>query len=411
MGRKVFLSFLGTSPYSNTQYYFDSEKKLHFESPFVQEAILKYLIEIKKFQIVPKIFLTKLAYENWNKDDGLKKCFSSIDQLFGSSDVQIPDGKSEKELLEIFLKVYDQLEKGDEVFFDITHGFRSLPMLIMVFLNYAKFLKSVSVKAIYYGAFDAKEVLENQNWAPVWDLTYFSTIQDWTNAANQFLKTGNGLFLSELIQGEKLELLKSGIENFTKEILVNRGPSIYRGETQIAIKEQIEKLDLEKNDPLVIILMKVKDHFKSYELNSVKNGLNAVKWCIDNGLIQQGATLLEEFATSYILIIIAGSEYLQDFRIRGIISAALSVSQEKYSLRSEHFPEEEKLKYLEIEKKLTPLVYGLPYYRQISDTVKKIKNSIRDDINHAGFRENPRTYDEFRNSLNKRYLELLKVIE
>ena len=262
MGRKVFLSFLGTSSYSNIQYYFDSEREHHFETPFIQEAILKYLIDIKGFKITPKVFLTGLAKVNWEKKQGLKEGLNKIDSTFESSAVEIPDGKSKEELLMIFLKVYEHLNDGDEVYFDITHGFRSLPMLTMVFLNYAKFLKSISVKAIYYGAFDAKQAIDNQNWAPVWNLTYFSTIQDWTNAANQFLQTGNGLFLSDLIEAEGLENLKESISNFTKEILVNRGVSIYHGKTQAAVIEQIESIGFKNKDPLNIILKKVQSHFK-----------------------------------------------------------------------------------------------------------------------------------------------------
>lgn len=411
MARKIFLSFLGPNPYQNTVYYIGYGRDFHFETPFVQEAILNYLTKKEGLDIVPKVFLTKQAFNNWERIGGLKQRFLTLDIKFDKCNVKIPDGNTEKELLEIFLNVYNELEDGDEVFFDITHGFRSLPMLTMVFLNFAKFLKSISVKGIYYGAFDAKEEIEGKNWAPIWDLSFFSDIQEWTNAANQFLKTGNGLYLSELINDKTLDTLKSEIENFTKEILVNRGPSIYEGTSQIAIKKEIEMLDMERNNPLMIILGKVKQHFDTYQLKSIGNGLSAVKWCIENGLIQQGATLLEEFATSYILVRIGYSEYLQDFKVRGIVSASLSVSQENYIRRSEHFSSEEKLKYLEIEEELVSRVYGLPIYKKISETVKKIKKSIRDDINHAGFRDNPRTYDEFKNSLNSRYHELLKIIE
>ena len=38
------------------------------------------------------------------------------------------------------------MQDGDELYFDLTHGFRYLPMLVMVLINYSKFLKYAAEK-------------------------------------------------------------------------------------------------------------------------------------------------------------------------------------------------------------------------------------------------------------------------
>ena len=89
---------------------------------------------------------------------GLEKCLSEIKLPCPVTRVEIPEGKSEAEIWEIFNIVFGSLEREDEVVFDITHAFRSIPMLAIVILNYAKMMKKVTLSGIYYGAF---EVLGN----------------------------------------------------------------------------------------------------------------------------------------------------------------------------------------------------------------------------------------------------------
>lgn len=422
MSRKVFLSFLGLGKYEQTIYFFDQKKEAFYETSFVQEAILRYLISFQSSDVRPIIFITDEADSNWEeneKNKGLKNTLSNIDVNFENCKVKIASGRTEEEIWDVFNKVFDTIQEGDEIYFDITHGFRSLPMLAIVLLNYAKFLKNIRVCGIYYGAFDARELIEGKTWSPIWDLKSFSVIQDWTNAASLFLKTGNGLELSELVDENKYQILKESIRRFSKEILVNRGPDILKGETSTNIKEGLKVLDFSEKDPLKIILDKVKHHFDQYESNSIKNGLNAVKWCIDNGLIQQGATILEEFITTYALITIGKEDFLQDINVRSIVSSALSVGSENYKYRYEVLGSSEQncsktndsapdMK--GVEKEIVPLVFSLENYKGLKRLVNELKKSIRDDINHAGFRSDPRNYDELRESLNKRYKQFLKLM-
>ena len=55
--------------------------------------------------------------------------------------VNIPDGLKQNEIWEIFDKIVENIDAGDEIYFDMTHSFRFLPMLAITVLNYSRVIK------------------------------------------------------------------------------------------------------------------------------------------------------------------------------------------------------------------------------------------------------------------------------
>lgn len=119
--------------------------------------------------------------------------------------VAIVDGKDESEMWEIFKTVYDLLKDEDEVYFDLTHAFRYLPMLVLVLGNYAKFLKNITVKGISYGNYESRTDDE----APIVDLLPLSVLQNWTHAAADFLENGSVSRLVELSKHQISPILRN----------------------------------------------------------------------------------------------------------------------------------------------------------------------------------------------------------
>jgi len=58
-------------------------------------------------------------------------------------------------LWKIFDGINSVIDEGDDIIFDVTHSFRSLPVLTLIALNYVKFLKNVNINKIDYGAMEA----------------------------------------------------------------------------------------------------------------------------------------------------------------------------------------------------------------------------------------------------------------
>ena len=220
MGRRVFLSILGIAFYGKCRYTKDDF--IGTETTFVQQNLLEYLQQKegwgKQDQVL--MFLTDLAkVNNWNKDIktrfsskdqrdvpyiGLEKILLDMDMSFQA--VHIPEGKSTEEMWELFEVIYSQLQEGDELYLDITNSFRYLPMLLVVLVNYAKMLKNVTVKAIFYGNYDARDKVSNV--APIMDFLPLSVLQDWTSATSDYLRYGQVEKLYDLSESSINPILK-----------------------------------------------------------------------------------------------------------------------------------------------------------------------------------------------------------
>ncbi len=114
--------------------------------------------------------------------------------------VEIVDGKDTESMWKIFQTVVDNVQEGETVIFDITHGFRSLPFLAFLFIAYLKSAKNVTIEAVYYGALD----MQKDGVTPILDLTEFVTLLDWLTATEQFIQTGNARNLSFLLNPKNL---------------------------------------------------------------------------------------------------------------------------------------------------------------------------------------------------------------
>jgi CRISPR-associated DxTHG motif protein len=117
--------------------------------------------------------------------------------------VDIPDGIDESQLWEIFERVVNVPERGEQVIFDITHGFRSLPFLAFLAAAYLRVVKSVQLEAVLYGALEAGDRSVTPSRAPVFELTPFIDLLDWMTAADRFLRFGDSSDLADRLAATK----------------------------------------------------------------------------------------------------------------------------------------------------------------------------------------------------------------
>ncbi|MBC6995249.1 TIGR02221 family CRISPR-associated protein [Neolewinella lacunae] len=410
--RNVFISFLGTNPYSASRYV-GKDPEVDMTTRFVQVATLKSVAHHFGPGDKVYIFTTTGALKNWNdqpipgtNNEMDARLHSELRELEIDSDIEnihVEDGQTQEELWAIFTTIFDVLEDGDNLFFDITHGFRSLPLLMLVLINYAKFLKNVTVSGIFYGAYD-----KNRWESPIWNLTDFSKLQDWTNNANIFLRTGNAKGLVKQIKGDTLKDVKVGLERFSEFTLVNRGMDIYKGDEIIKLSQNLNTIGASDNpadkaaEP---IFKKVRDTFEPYKKDSSINGFHAVRWCIDNGLIQQAATLLEEFIITYLMDLIGIPNKTSSVTRSVILSFAKSGPAEyRYGTRPDYS--------LEKEKKICDDLFKIEELSDIGAIAKDISNSVRNDVNHAGFRKSPgpKSYMDIRTITIEQFNKLCDVL-
>lgn len=106
-----------------------------------------------------------------------------------------------KENINIILGLRSYMKQGDEIIFDITHCFRSLPLFIMQLILYLKQIESpkVTISHIYYGMLD---VMKELGYAPIVDLGGIVNLSDWISGAYSFKMTGSAKKICSLIEND-----------------------------------------------------------------------------------------------------------------------------------------------------------------------------------------------------------------
>lgn len=235
------------------------------------------------------IFTTEEAHEkNWidngQKDrdnkmiqcEGLDTRLGLLNMSAGIKEVRIPTGKKEEEIWDIFSTIVNELEEEDELYLDIIHAFRSLPLLATVIINYAKVVKNIQVKAISYGAMEAVGTvwqveqmdIEQRN-IPVFNLLPFDQLLDWSSAIDRFIAAGDatgikGLTSANVILRKKevrgpdkdadsLKNMADALDGFSKTLAACRGKSIVRDGDMLkkAIREVKEQQLVKPLTPLL----------------------------------------------------------------------------------------------------------------------------------------------------------------
>jgi len=435
MARKVFISILGTGYYQKTKYYYN-DKDNYIETHFVQEATLNLVNTKWNRGDKAFIFLTKRArVDNWEspaqvnnffvkKGDskayiGLKETLLRNDfllEIVDDDSINIPDGNNEKEIWEIFEKVFNVLKDNDEVYFDITHAFRSIPMLVMVLINYSKFLKNITVKSITYGNWEGKD--ENNN-SPIINLTAFSELQDWTSAANDFVNFGNVEKLSKLAKNDisplarqfkgendtvnSLIKISKFLPQFIDNILTCRGKSITKNMEGKLINKELNNIKENLISPLTPILNKIENKLFPFDNNdNLINGFNAVSWCIDNNLIQQGFTILQENIISLVCEDVDIDK--ADKKTRNIVSSCFTIKEneitkEEWKGDANSYPE------------ITELILEKSKIIEILKSDYISLTNIRNDINHFGYSDNTMKPEKLKKALFDYHCKILKKLK
>ncbi len=432
---KLFISFLGANPYYPTQYYL-REDRSDLTAPvfYVQNAILR--AQIKKIDKVLIFTTAEARVNNYHnrisregkafkliEDEGLARALADLQKdghINDFASIDIPNGYSEAEIWQVFQSVFELMQAGDEIIFDITFGFRSLPMLVMVLLNYARAMRQITVKAIYYGNYEAgraekeaavkeaekqgvdpniidklkKKMIE----APIIDLKAFAVLQEWTYAAQSFLQVGNANALAALTQSSHPEFSEA-IAGFTKALLTCRGQALRRDLDIDHLKRQMTELGAQAKleAQLKPLLEKVQEKIKGFQSNHLSNGFAAVQWCIDHGMVQQGITFLQESLISYVVEKAIDPKKTTTTFYRNMAGSALNKVRKGHERlihqKSRYGIDQSDAEIENLYRQVFSFVQSIPGF---ADLYKRLtgKKGFRNDINHCGFRDDYKSPEE-----------------
>lgn len=316
MARKVFISVLGTGNYKECIYA--SGNTQYDGTRFIQKATLQMLDVKEGWTESDRIYiiLTDGSKEqNWETrtDNGEPKIglADTLKEMHLSTPIEtirIPDGNNEDEIWQIFSDIYKVLNDEDELYFDLTHGFRYLPMMVLVLGNYAKFLKHTEVKSITYGNYESRD--KETNIAPIINITPLAALQDWTNAAADYLEHGDTTKLKNCADKPLITIaretkgqdqdattlikLSKQLYEFSNLISFNRGDEIIIGKQSEQIKALLEKADAEYIRPMGPLFKQIAKSVRNFNPDSPENMIEASRLCLDHSDFQASITLLQE---------------------------------------------------------------------------------------------------------------------
>lgn len=318
MARKVFISLLGASIYRECVYTKDNFRSQPVR--FIQEATLDMLLHQSEWQSsdAAYILLTEAAEKNnWHDNghekeqyEGLCTRLKNMSLPFKVNAIKnLPTGNNEEEIWNIFETISEQIQEGDILYFDITHCFRYMPMLVLALINYSKFLKNTVVANISYGNWEARNTETND--APIMDFLPISTLLDWNYAAGQFIDNGNVSHMQSLCNTVVAPIMQDNerrnretqeLGNFVKKLneLVSdfntcRGCNIIESKNLNFVFNSFDKMNVDLIPPFKPLFNRILEPLNKFNKEGdTKNMIHAARWCFNNKMHQQAVTLLEE---------------------------------------------------------------------------------------------------------------------
>ena len=448
MPRRVFISVLGTGFYGPCQY--KRGKFASTKTRFIQQATLEYLKVKEGWTAADRVFilLTDGARKmNWDKsimkrhnfktdeDEpylGLEQVLDDMQLTAPVQTIAIPDGKDEDEMWEIFDALYKELKHEDELYFDLTHSFRYLPMLVLVLGNYAKFLKNVSVKHISYGNYEARDL--QTDIAPLMDILPLTILQDWTFAAADLIRNGNIKRLQDLRESYALmPLLRmkgknnldrkvaeqpltgyiEALETLLQDMKLCIAPNIIKGTAVNDIHDYYQQVINAFEmviAPIPPILTKIQDSLKDFEQTdrdqpeSLRNGYEAAKWCYDHQLYQQAITILEENITTHFCQYLCTDEHVYDQR------KATNAYLRHSSYKDKDWESDELSEVRSKVKKASSQLEVGAFIYKMGDAAKWIHDK-RNTYNHASMGRDDQLTPEDIKTLGKKIDSILNLIK
>lgn len=451
MARKVFISFLGITDYRPVYYtdWEDNQRITDHQTKFIQEALVTKLCQSsgseKRTGFGPDdcimVFRTKESNDkNWKdrkaedgspkKDEdgnailGLETTLKSMPNLICKINPEIDpsvdtyiikEGFDEEQMWDIFNCVFEKLGPEDEIYFDVTHAFRTIPLFATALFNYARFLKNTKVKGVYYGAFEKlgkeaelkKRPREEQKQfeAPIVDLTNLVRLQEINSAAAGFRDFGSLSSFSNLIHKSGIPEIDKAVSDIAKAltdldgyIQTSQIDMIYEGEYMRTINERINDFrnSPNTNEAQCKLLEEIQRTLTGSGFTPEKSDRNieaAIKWARKHQMIQQAFTMAQEYLITRVYYLLE-NQNLRENLLNEILERK-SVNEDKEEFEIRHvintiIKNAHKYRYVKgrkeskVNSEIGKILIGIyPVIKKLGRPYEELSN-LRNELNHAG---------------------------
>ncbi len=392
--RKIYISFLGTGNYSDAVYSLDGKEAKR--TPYVQHAELLLLnthfdkiyilgtASSKEKHWIPKESERKGLKERLEEDGILAEFIEISEDL--NSDVQ---WKTFEQLLQV-------VQEGDHLTFDMTHGFRSVPIVFSSALHFLTMVRKVQLEHVFYGLF----ILNSTAPMPIYDYAGFYAIHDWTNAVARLIDEADARPLAEIvrkgstlpIEGLNAPKLSQSLDRLTDAV---RNIEIHNIDQKARDAIEIVRHTRQKASSIAaqLLLDLIEEKFSTlisvpplsgvYERSYFELQLKIVKLLLDHQLYMQAFTVMREYIGSLGLIPFS-YKYNEQYKNRKL--ADIFIRMNSYKKSTWKFSNKDEL---QAKDELLPWYEALEQ-AGIIDELKTFINkltSIRNGLDHAWTKE------------------------
>lgn len=340
--RKVYISFLGTSNYQETEYLWVHGNEFYC-TPYGQEAEL-YLAKEKDNYIPDVVYILvteiseKAHWDEWKGYDSHNKrylpskglgLYPRIQTLLPNTNIKpirIPDGLTELEQWKIFEILLEHIQEQDHLILDITHGYRVTPVVLSSALHFLRLVRNIEVHHVYYASY---ETLDKR----IIDYVGFYEIQYLTNAIARLndeadirsllqirkQKRRSNLDLSLLHNDELLKQLKKITDAFRN--IESHFIGIHAKNAMASIQQKLHKIQNRRNSIPYLLLDRIHSKFAilSYDDDTAQNRyfsenyfqvqLDCIKMLVKHQLCMQAYTLFREYIGSLGMIFVDNANW------------------------------------------------------------------------------------------------------
>lgn len=377
------ISFLGYTPpdrpYRPATYCFEGQE---WTTPFMAEATARFF--------APELDTLLLLVTREAEAQNLSALRERLPEPEKLKPVPIPSGQSADELWAMFGAIEGEIRPGDRIIFDITNGFRSLPVLAFLAASFVRAVRGATVERMIYGAFDAT----SGGKTPVFDLSPLLALLDWTTATDAFLKYGRADDLVRLAQhGDDgpLDRLADALSTLTAGLQTSRPTEVQVTAASLAAQIDAVRADPSTPAPIGLLLDRIGAEYTplGHEVPTdagraaevLRGQAEIIAWYVAKGLYVQAITLAREWLVSLVVASAGGDLFADDDRAlaEGAINRPRNERVRVYDRRQR----------VEREVALPPAMRATVQDAELQALWRDTRD-LRNDLGHTGMRISPR---------------------
>ncbi len=197
--RRVFISCLGIGTkkgegrfeYDPARYYL-TEGEPSTLTPFVQTAEL---------QLLGAGSFDKVVIVTTEKARGLH--FTQLEREIRALGLRtdlicavVAEDMSSKGQWAWFETILEQIQPGDHLTVDLTHGYRAIPIIFSTAIHFLQRSRGVFLEHVFYGAYD-----KNRDMSPIIDMKDFYIINEWAEGVSRLIEDADARKIADMVAG------------------------------------------------------------------------------------------------------------------------------------------------------------------------------------------------------------------